>query len=136
MKVTQVFLLLFLISTYAFPFQTKKSSTSFELGSLAFENQKWAEAQSYFDQWIQTHPADQEALWLRGQSRYVSQSLEAAIADFTVTISLDPEFASGFYHRGITYQRMGKLSEACPDLLKAKNLGMEEAGRAWEKVCK
>ncbi len=48
MKFTQVFLLLFLISTYAFPFQTKKSSTSFELGSLAFENQKWAEAQSYF----------------------------------------------------------------------------------------
>ncbi len=56
----------------------------------------------------------------------MSQNLDAAIADFTFTISLDPEFASGFYHRGIALQRLGRIQEACPDLLKALNMGMRE----------
>jgi tetratricopeptide (TPR) repeat protein len=81
-------------------------------------------------------PENPEYFLARGQARYVSQNLEAALADFTVTVSLDPEHASGYYHRGITHQRMGKLRDACADLLKAKELGMEAAETAWKKVCK
>ena len=44
------------------------------------------------------------------------------------------ENSSGYYQRGITFHRLGKLNDACPDLLKAKEMGMEEATVAWEKV--
>jgi ABC-type Mn2+/Zn2+ transport system ATPase subunit len=57
------------------------------------------------------------------------------LADFTLTVTHDLEHASGYYHRGITFQRMGKISQACADLLKSKNLGMEAAETAWKKVC-
>jgi tetratricopeptide (TPR) repeat protein len=112
------------------------SESYFYRGKIYYRQKKWENAESDFSGAIDIEPENPDYYLARGQSRYVSQSLEAAVADFTVTISLDPEFASGFYHRGITYQRMGKINEACPDLLKAKNLGMEEAELAWEKVCK
>jgi tetratricopeptide (TPR) repeat protein len=76
-----------------------------------------------------------EVFLARGQARYLSNKVEAALADFTMAIFHDQENPSGYYHRGITYHRMGNLSEACPDLLKGKELGMVEAAIAWEKVC-
>jgi hypothetical protein len=30
---------------------------------------------------------------------------------------------------------MRNIAEACPDLLKAKEMGMEEAATVWEAVC-
>jgi tetratricopeptide (TPR) repeat protein len=112
------------------------SESYFYRGKIHYRQKNWGKAEADFSDAIAIEPENPDYYLARGQSRYVSQNLEAAVADFTVMISLDPEFASGFYHRGITYQRMGKLSQACADLLKAKNLGMEEAGIAWEKVCK
>lgn len=76
-----------------------------------------------------------EVFLARGQARYLSNKVEAALADFTMAIFHDQENPSGYYHRGITLHRMGNLAEACPDLLKGKELGMEEAAIAWEKVC-
>jgi hypothetical protein len=31
--------------------------------------------------------------------------------------------------------RMSKISGACPDLLRAKELGMKEAEAVWNKIC-
>lgn len=76
-----------------------------------------------------------EVFLARGQARYLSNKVEAALADFTMAIFHDKDNPSGYYHRGITLHRMGNLAEACPDLLKGKELGMEEAAIAWEKVC-
>lgn len=112
------------------------SESYYYRGKIHYRQKNWKLAEADFSGAIEIEPENPEYYLARGQSRYVSQSLEAAVADFTVTISLDPEFASGFYHRGIALQRMGKIQEACPDLLKARNLGMEEAKAAWEKVCK
>ncbi|MFN3996755.1 tetratricopeptide repeat protein [Algoriphagus sp.] len=112
------------------------SESYFYRGKIYYRQKNWGKAEADFSDAIAIEPENPDYYLARGQSRYVSENLEAAVADFTIVISLDPEFASGFYHRGITYQRMGKLSDACPDLLEAKNLGMDEAGKAREKVCK
>lgn len=119
----------------AISMEPQDSESYFYRGKIYYRQKIWEKAESDFSDAVLIEPENPDYYLARGQSRYVSQNLEAALADFTVTISLDPEFASGFYHRGIAYQRMGKIAEACPDLLKAMDLGMEEAKIAWEKVC-
>ncbi|SEG25133.1 tetratricopeptide repeat protein [Algoriphagus boritolerans] len=111
------------------------SESYFYRGKIYYRQKNWENAEIDFSDAIAIEPENPEYYLARGQARYVSQNLDAAVADFTMTIFLDPEFASGFYHRGIANQRLGKVKEACPDLLKAKNLGMEEAETAWIKVC-
>lgn len=122
--------------TIAISMEPQDSESYFYRGKIYYRQKLWERAEADFSDAISIEPENPDYYLARGQSRYVSQNLEAAVADFTVTISLDPEFDSGFYHRGIAYQRIGKIAEACPDLLKAMNLGMEEAKIAWEKVCK
>lgn len=121
--------------TAAISMDAEDSESYFYRGKIYYRQMNWDMAEADFSNAISIEPENPDYYLARGQSRYVSQSLEAAVADFTVTVSLDPEFASGFYHRGIALQRLGKIQEACPDLLKATNLGMEEAKSAWEKVC-
>lgn len=122
--------------TAAITMDAEDSESYFYRGKIYYRQKNWEMAEADFSGAIEIEPENPDYYLARGQSRYVSQSLEAAVADFTVTVSLDPEFASGFYHRGIALQRMGRIQEACPDLLKALNLGMEEAKIAWEKVCR
>lgn len=122
--------------TQAIALDPEDTEALFYRGKIQYRQKNWAKAEADYSEAIALEPENPEYILARGQARYVSQNLEAALADFTVAISLDPEFASAYYHRGITYQRMGKDSEACPDLLKAKNLGMEAGADAWEKICK
>jgi tetratricopeptide (TPR) repeat protein len=119
----------------AISMEPKDSESYFYRGKIFFRQQNWERAEADFSEAISIEPENPEFFLARGQSRYVSQNLDAAVADFTVSISLDPDFTTGYYHRGIALQRMGKITEACPDLLKAMNMGMEEAKVAWEKVC-
>lgn len=122
--------------TAAISMDAEDSESFFYRGKIYYRQMNWEMAEADFSGAISIEPENPDYHLARGQARYVSQNLEAAVADFTITISLDPEFASGFYHRGIALQRLGRIQEACPDLLKALNLGMEEAKVAWEKVCK
>ena len=122
--------------TAAIALDAEDSESFFYRGKTHYRLKNWKLADSDYSEAINLEPENPDYYLARGQSRYVSQNLEASVADFTVLVSLDPEFASGFYHRGIALQRLGKIQEACSDLLKAINLGMEEAKVAWEKVCK
>lgn len=122
--------------TAAIALDAEDSESFFYRGKTHYRLKNWKLAEADFSEAITLESENPDYYLARGQSRYVSQNLDAAVADFTVVVSLDPEFASGFYHRGIALQRMGKIQEACPDLLKAINLGMEEAKLVWEKVCK
>jgi tetratricopeptide (TPR) repeat protein len=122
--------------TAAISMDAEDSESYFYRGKIYYREKNREMAEADFSDAISIEPENPDYYLARGQARYVSQNLDAAIADFTVTISLDPEFASGFYHRGIALQRLGRIQEACPDLLKALNMGMKEAKVAWEKVCK
>ncbi len=120
----------------AISMDSEDSESYFYRAKIYYRQKNWDLAEADFSDAITLEPENPDYFLARGQARYVSQNLEAAVADFTVTISLDPEFASGFYHRGIALQRMGKVREACPDLLKSMELGMVAGKVAWEKVCK
>lgn len=95
----------------------------------------WDNAETDYSNSMEIGGPNAEVFLARGQARYNSKKLDAALADFTMAIFHDQENPSGYYHRGITLQRMGNIAEACPDLLKAKEMGLEEATTVWGKVC-
>lgn len=95
----------------------------------------WDNAETDYSNSMEIGGPNAEVFLARGQARYISKKLDAALADFTMAIFHDQENPSGYYHRGITLQRTGNIAEACPDLLKAKEMGMEEAVTVWEAVC-
>lgn len=109
--------------------------TMYYRGKANASLKEWDKAETDYSLSIEVGGPNAEVFLARGQARYLSKKLDAALADFTLAIFNDQQNPSGYYHRGITLHRMGKISEACPDLLKAKDMGMEEATIAWEKVC-
>jgi tetratricopeptide (TPR) repeat protein len=104
-------------------------------GKIYSGKKDWKKAERDFSAALELEEQNEGYLLARGQSRYLAGSLDGALADFTLLIAIEPSNPSGFYHRGITLQRMKRLSEACPDLLKASELGMEQAKAIWEKIC-
>jgi tetratricopeptide (TPR) repeat protein len=107
------FLLLF--SGNVFCFQKVASKDLFELGSAAFEDNKWSEAQTYLDQWLQTHPMDQEAYWLRGQAFQNQGNLDRALSDFSSLLTLNPLYAEAYFERGRVRYRLKQYEEAMVD---------------------
>lgn len=112
------------------------SESYYYRGKLSVAKKNWAEAEDDYSSAISLEDFNASYYLARGQGRYLSGKLEEALADFTLTVANDPTNPTGYYHRGITFQRMKRIQEACPELLKAIELGMEEAKAVWEIVCK
>ncbi len=107
----------------------------FYRGKLYSAQEKWPQAETNFSKAIELDPQNPDFFLGRGQARYRKGELDGALADFILAVSVEPQYATGYYHQGITYQRMGKTAEACPQFQKAKELGMVAAKEVWEKVC-
>ncbi|OYX23788.1 MAG: hypothetical protein B7Z16_01760 [Algoriphagus sp. 32-45-6] len=105
-------------------------------GVIFSRMKKWQEAEADFSRALNIDPQNPELILARGQARYRAAELTGALEDFTTLITLDGNHASGFFHRGITLQRLGKISEACIELNKAADLGMIQAEEVINKVCK
>ncbi|HSF55956.1 MAG TPA: tetratricopeptide repeat protein [Algoriphagus sp.] len=95
-----LWLILIILAFGTTSFSQQKSPNAFLTGQEAFEKQKWTEAQTNLDNWLQKHPADQEAYWLRGQAFQNLGNLDRALSDFSSLISLNPEFSEAYFERG------------------------------------
>lgn len=109
--------------------------TMYYRGKANASLKNWDKAETDYSNSLEIGGPNAEVFLARGQARYLAKKLDAALADFTMAVFHDQANPSGYYHRGITLQRMGNIREACPDLLRAKEMGMEEAATVWEKVC-
>lgn len=96
---------------------------------------KWKEADADLTRALQLSPEDLNILLARGQARYRAAELVDALEDFTKLITMDGEHASGYFHRGITLHRLGRIAEACVELHKAEKLGMNQAKEVIAKIC-
>ena len=56
---------------------------------------------------------------------------ELAVADLTGVIELAPEYAKGYYSRGVAYANMGEIEAAKADLLKVQELTDDPELLAW-----
>ena len=61
----------------------------------------------------------------RGAANSCKGNHDAAIADYTDAILLDPGFANAYYNRGVVHRKQGQQAKAEADFAKAKELGWE-----------
>jgi tetratricopeptide (TPR) repeat protein len=108
-------LFLFLTGLITIPSLGFQSASSFSLGMDAFENEKWREAQRNFDQWIQTHPSDEDAYWYRGQSFQQLGNLDRALSDFNSLLTLNPNRSEVIFERGRVRYLLKQYEEARGD---------------------
>jgi tetratricopeptide (TPR) repeat protein len=94
------------------------------------------ESEIAFGKALQLDSRNTEYLLHRGQSRFKMNEFQLALADFTLMTFYDPDDARGYYHKGITLHRISGPKAACQDLTKAKDLGMSEGKKVWDKLCK
>jgi tetratricopeptide (TPR) repeat protein len=81
-------------------------------------------------------PEDPEVYFWRGRAKQEQDKDKDAIKDFDKTISLKPDYGDAYYWRGHSYSEMDMLKEsACPDFVKAAELGSELGTKAQKKYC-
>jgi len=105
-------------------------------GRANMKIKRWEEATYDLSQALFIGGPNADVFLARGQVRYQTNQLKDALRDFELSIHYDSADASGYYHRGITLQRLGKITQACQDLIKAKTMGMLEAKEVCEIICR
>ena len=61
---------------------------------------------------------------------------EQAINDYRKAIDLKPGYAEAYYNLAICEYNLGRKSDACRDLQKAANLGMQLANDMFNQLCR
>lgn len=93
------------------------------IGKAQYSAGMHAEAAKTYSRIIELDPKDAEAYFNRGTAKGMQEDHVGSIADYDQAIALDPEFATAFGNRGVAKVIMEDKSNACPDLIKAKQLG-------------
>ena len=77
---------------------------------------------------------DAETYFNRGLAYFKQGKYELAIADFTSTIKINPQFAEAYYIRGLAYCKQGKYELCISDLKKAADLGDNKARKNLKEI--
>lgn len=115
MKYSLILCLSFLSFFPAFSFQGAESKNPRERGIEAFEKGDWSGAQTLLDEWLQTHPSDQEAYWYRGQAFQNQGNFDRALSDFSILLTLNPGYGEAFFERGRVRYQLKQYEEARED---------------------
>ncbi len=84
---------------------------------------------------IRLNPGMSYAYYNRGNIKNRMRDFEGAIEDYTIAIGLEPDFAEAFYNRALTLIYLKRNADACLDLSKAGELGIEEAYNVIKRYC-
>ncbi|SDL32565.1 Tetratricopeptide repeat-containing protein [Catalinimonas alkaloidigena] len=79
--------------------------------------------------------AKPEAYLNRGNIYFRQKDYTAALREYDRALNMDPLNPKAFYNRGLTRHYLRRNQEACEDLLRAKQLGMEVAAKPLEVWC-
>lgn len=91
---------------------------------------------SDYNQVIRLNPKLSVAYYNRGNIKNRMRDFKGAVNDYTTALSLNPDFAEAYYNRAITLIYFNHTREACYDLSKAGELGIEEAYNVIKRYCK
>jgi len=84
---------------------------------------------------IELNPDMAFAWYNRGNIKNRMRDFEGALQDYTVAVGLEPDFAEAFYNRALTLIYLKNTKDACLDLSKAGELGVEEAYNVIKRYC-
>jgi tetratricopeptide (TPR) repeat protein len=88
-----------------------------------------------YDQVIALDPKMSFAYYNRGNIKNRMRDFEGAIQDYTTAMGLQPNFAEAFYNRALTLIYLKNTKDACLDLSKAGELGVQDAYNVIKRYC-
>jgi tetratricopeptide (TPR) repeat protein len=88
-----------------------------------------------YDQVITIDPKMSFAYYNRGNIKNRMRDFEGAIQDYTTAMTLQPNFAEAFYNRALTLIYLKNTKDACLDLSKAGELGVQDAYNVIKRYC-
>jgi predicted Zn-dependent protease len=105
----------------------------------AITKSDWKAAEAKLDTWLAAHPSDARALFDAGYVADAQNRLEAAAGFYRRAVEANPQSFEAHVELGLLLARMGKLTEAHPELVAATQLDPGVAGpaakaRAWRAL--
>jgi tetratricopeptide (TPR) repeat protein len=88
-----------------------------------------------YDRVIELDPKMSFAYYNRGNIKNRMRDFEGAIQDYTAAMTLQPNFAEAFYNRALTLIYLKNTRDACLDLSKAGELGVQDAYNVIKRYC-
>lgn len=88
-----------------------------------------------FSRVIALDPRMSFAWYNRGNIKNRMRDFEGALADYTHALTLNPDFAEAYYNRALTLIYLRRTADACYDLSKAGELGVQEAYNVIKRYC-
>lgn len=104
--------------------------------AVASIEERIANANKMFKWYLDMHPNDKDASLLTGMGHYRLKNYTEASEIYDKVITLNPSFGAAYTQRGKLYEKLGTMTEACSDFIKAIQLGEKEAIHFQEKYCK
>lgn len=106
-----------------FPVGAFAVHTMFSLGNAHVLQNDHASALAVYERLVKQAPDDARAWFDRGVTKSHLKDLGGAIADMTKALELDPSLTNAYASRALALIHAERKAEACPDLMKANELG-------------
>jgi lipoprotein NlpI len=104
---------------------------SLNLGRRAYDSGDFRGADREFSKYLETHPRNLDASWLRGLARFELMDLENAQEDFSAVIRLNPNHAYAHRSRGQIRALLGDTQGGVEDMIRSSEL---EPGSAYPPI--
>lgn len=104
-------------------------------GMIHYEQQNYQKAHSDLSKAIRLNPRLEDAYFNRGNVSMKLEEFENAEKDYSATIRLNNVHQMAFYNRGIARHRQKYVQQACEDVQRAVDLGMNSAQETLRKMC-
>ncbi len=88
-----------------------------------------------YDRVIELDPQMSYAYYNRGNIKNRMHDFEGAVQDYNKALALQPNLAEAFYNRALTLIYLKKTADACLDLSKAGELGIQDAYNVIKRYC-
>lgn len=88
-----------------------------------------------YDRVIELDPQMSYAYYNRGNIKNRMRDFEGAVQDYNKALALQPNLAEAFYNRALTLIYLKKTADACLDLSKAGELGIQDAYNVIKRYC-
>ncbi len=117
--------------------ETKDDYAFYNIGMAYYHLRQYNICTDWFSNAIKFNPNNKFAYKMRGETKYLLGSVNAAMVDLGKALELDEDYGDAYYIRGICKAGSKKSKRsACQDLNKARMLGTEGADKAFQQYCK
>lgn len=113
----------------------QKAIQQIDKGDQYYNSKQYRQAITCYDQALELG-SNSIAYHNRASAYAKLKNYQAAIADFTLAIKLDPDYASAYFRRGAVYQQLKQYQKAIADSAKAVELAQNLAKQAQKLLNK